>query len=99
MLKKAECNLLIYRVILGQYERDLEHAKAVERHPRRAIRLIQVSAAGQRGAAIENTDVVQPQEAAREYVASVGVLAVHPPVEVQHQSLEGALQKAQIGPA
>ena len=53
----------------------------------------------QRRAAVEDADVVQPEKPARENVASLGILAVDPPVEIQHQSLEGALQEAQVGPA
>ena len=51
-------------------------------------------AGGQRGAAVEDADVVQPQEAALEDVAAFGVLAVHPPGEVQQQLVEDALRNA-----
>ena len=55
-----------------------------------------MSARWQLCAAIEDADVVEPKESARENIASVGIFAIHPPVEVHLQSLEGPLQKAQI---
>ncbi len=53
----------------GQLERDLEHVLAEERHPGRAVGLLQVAARGQRRAAVEHADVVEPEEAALEHVA------------------------------
>ena len=50
-------------------------------------------------AAVEDADVVQPQKAAGEDVAPGGILAIHPPVEVQHQALKRAFQEPQVGPA
>src|SRR5262249_18707706 len=79
--------------------RDLQHGQAVERHPCCTVCLVQVPSRGQRRAAIEDTDVVESEKAARKDVASLGVFAVDPPVEVQHQSLEGSLQKLQVGAA
>jgi hypothetical protein len=52
---------------------------AVEGHPRRAVRLLEVAAGGERLGAVEDADVVEAEEAAREDVLSLGVLAVHPP--------------------
>ena len=57
---------------------------------------VEISAAGQRLAAVEHADVVQPQEPALEDVAAVRVLAVDPPGEVQQQLVEDALQKRQV---
>jgi hypothetical protein len=47
-----------------------------------------MSADWQRRAAVEDADVVEAQEATREDIAAFGILAVHPPVEIQHQPLE-----------
>ena len=99
VLDELEGDLLVHRVVLGQDERHLQHALAVERHPRRPVRLLQRAAGRQRRAAVEDADVVQTQEAAGEDVAPRGVLAIDPPVEVQHQPLKRALQEAQVGPA
>ena len=38
----------------------------------------------------------RPEKAALEYVAALGVLAIHPPGEVQHQLVEDALEKREI---
>ena len=43
--------------------------------------------------AVEHADVVQSEKAALEDVAAAGVLAVHPPGEIQHQLVENALEK------
>lgn len=67
------------RVVFGQNEHDLRHAQAVERHSSRAVGLIQVSARRQRRAAIEYTNIVEREESAGEYVASLWIFAVDPP--------------------
>jgi hypothetical protein len=84
---------------MGQYERNLQHALAIERHPCSAVCLIQMAAGWQWRTAIEDPDVVESEESARKHVASLRILAVYPPVEVQHQPLEGAFKEAQVGPA
>ena len=91
--------VLVHRVVFGQDQRHLQHALAVERHPRRAVGLLERAAGRQLGAAVEDADVVEAEEPAREDVAARRILPVDPPVEVQHQALERALQEAQVGPA
>ncbi len=99
MLDELEGDLLVHRVVFGQDQGHLQHALAVERHPGRPVRLLQRATGRQRCAAIEDADVVQAQEAAGKDVAPGRVLAIDPPVEVEHQSLERALQEPQVGPA
>ena len=52
----------------------LEHVLAEERHPGRAVRLLEVAAGRQRGAAVEHADVVEAEEPALEHVPPVGSL-------------------------
>ena len=47
-------------------------------------------------APVEHADVVQSQEPALEHVAAFGVLAIHPPREVQHQLVEHAFQERDV---
>ena len=51
---------------------------------------------GERRAAVEHADVVQAEEAALEDVAPFGVLAVHPPGEVEQQLVEDPLQEREV---
>ncbi len=74
----------------------LEHVLAEHRHPGGAVRLLQPPAGGQGGAAVEHADVVQAEEAALEHVVAGGILAVHPPGEVQQQPREALLQERQV---
>ena len=69
---------------------------AVHRHPGGAVRLVDVAAGRQRRAAVEHADIVEAEKAALEDVAALGVLAVHPPGEVQHQLVEHALQEGEV---
>ena len=89
-------HVLVCGVLFGEDDRDLQHVEAVQRHPRRAIRLLQPSRNGQRRRTVDWPDVVEPQKAAFEDVVAVVVLAVHPPCEVQRQFLENALEKEEI---
>ena len=96
VLEELERVLLVVRILVGQDERDLEHVLAVERHPGRPVGLLQRAAGRQRRAPIEDADVVEAEEAAGEDVAALRILAVHPPVEVEHQALERALQERDV---
>src|SRR5438128_8944754 len=55
-----------------------------------------MAAARQRGAAVEDADIVQAQKASLEDVLAEAVLAIHPPGEVQHELMEGALEEIQV---
>jgi len=50
----------------------------------------------QGGGAIEEADVVQPEEAALEEVAALAVLPVDPPGEVEEQLVEDPLQEGVV---
>ena len=80
----------------GELHRELQHVLAEQGHPRRAVRLLQVAAGGQRGAAVEDADVVEAEEAALEHVLAEAVLAVHPPGEVQQQLVERRLEEIEV---
>ena len=96
VLGELEHHVLVERVVLGELDRDPEHALREERHPRRAVRLLEVAAGRQRCTAVEHADVVQAEEPALEHVASGRILAVDPPREVHEQLLERALQPRHI---
>jgi hypothetical protein len=84
------------RIVLGELSCDLKHPLAVERHPRGAVGLLERATARQRRGAIEDADVVQPQETALEEVAVVRVLAIDPPGEVRHQPAEHSCQELAV---
>ena len=83
MLCELDDHVLVGAVVGSEFHRELGHVLTEERHPGRAVRLFQVAAGGQRGAAVEDANIVKPEEAAFEHVLAEAVLAVHPPGEVQ----------------
>ena len=85
-------------VLARELERDREHVQAVHPHPARAVGLLEVAAGRQRRAAVEDADVVEAEEAALEDVLALGVLAVHPPGEVEQQLVEDALEEPAVAP-
>src|SRR5271157_3582782 len=88
MLEEPESDFLVYRVVLGEDERNLQHGQAVERHPCRAVGLVEMSAGRQRRAAVKYADVIETEEATSKDVTAFRVLAINPPVKIQHQPLE-----------
>src|SRR5512139_2305884 len=80
----------------GEFQRNLQHILAEEGHPGRSIRFFQVTSRGKGCATVEDTDIVQAQKAAIEYIATVAVLAVDPPGKIEHQLLKSLFQKLQI---
>ena len=99
VLEELRGHALVGRVLARQLERDGEHVQAVHAHPARAVGLFEVSPAGQRRRAIEHPDVVEAEEATMEDVAPLGVLAVHPPREVQQELPEHGLEERAVAPA
>src|SRR5439155_12187838 len=88
--------ILVDGIVLGELERHRQHRGAVEGHPGSAVGLLEVAAGRQRLRAVEDSDVVEAEEAAGEEVLAFSVLAVHPPREVEQQLLEGAGKEAPV---
>ena len=96
VLHELHDHVLVGAVVDGELHRELHHVLAEEGHPGRAVRLLQMAAGGQRGAAVEDADVVEAEEAALEDVLAEPVLAVHPPGEVQEQLVERRLEEIHV---
>ena len=96
MLEELGRHIFIRRVVTRQLQCDRQHVQAVHAHPGGAVRLSQVATGWQRSRAVEDADVVQTEEATLKDIVAFGILAVHPPGEVQQQLLEDALQEAPI---
>ena len=80
----------------GELPCEFQHVLAEEGHPGRAVRLLEVAAGGERGAAVEDADVVEAEEAPLEDVLAEPVFAVHPPGEVQQELIERPLEEIQV---
>src|SRR5215475_10118332 len=92
MFCEFHCHAGVCRSLQRQLDSYLQHVMAEKRHPCSAVGLLQKSSGGKRGAAVENTDVVQSKETAFKRVFTCSVLAVHPPDEVHQQLLEDAFE-------
>ena len=68
-----------------------QHRRAVEGHPRGAVRLLEVAPGRQRLAAVEHADVVEAEEAAAEHVLAVQVLLL-----THHVKLSSSLWNARL---
>src|SRR5215469_7713564 len=99
MLEKLDAHVYVGWSDERQLHTDFEHVLAKDRHPGGAVRLLQIAAGRQRRAAVEDSDVVQSQEAALEGVVAGAVLAVHPPREVKNQLVEGAIEPFDVAAA
>ena len=80
----------------GQFHGEFRHVLTEQRHPGRAVRLLQVAAGGQRGAAVEDADVVEAEKSSFENILAEPVLAVHPPGEVQAELVEGRSEEIEV---
>ena len=79
-----------------KFNRKLQHVLAKQGHPGRAVRLLEMAAGGQRGAAVEDADVVETEESPLEHVLAEPVLAVHPPGKVQQELVERRLEEIHV---
>ena len=73
-----------------------DHVLREERHPGSTVRLFQITARRQWGAAVENPDVVESEKATLENVLAKTILAVNPPCEVHQELVERPLNKVYI---
>src|SRR5262245_56451589 len=96
MLQELHDQIFIDPIVGRDLDADLEHVLAEERHPRGAVGLFEMAAAGQRRRAIEYTDVVETQEAALENIFPEAVLTIDPPGKVGDQLSEGALHELDV---
>src|SRR5579862_8991354 len=96
MLEELRGNVFVDMIVLCQLERDAHEIERVHRHPARTVRLIEVPSVWQPGAAVKDADVVEAEETALKDVATLGVLAIHPPCEIEHELVEGALQEREV---
>ena len=99
MLEELAGDVLVDVIVLRELEGDAHQVERVHRHPARAVGLVDVSAGREPGAAVEDPDVVEPEEAALENVAAERVLAVHPPGEIEHELVKHALEELEIAVA
>src|SRR5205814_10613763 len=86
----------VERVVGRQLHGDLSHVLTEKRYPGSAVSLLEMAAGRQRRAAVENTDIIQPQESALEEILAEPVFAVDPPTEIQHQLGKRPLEEIKI---
>ena len=96
MLDELLGQLGVHRSVHRELSGDLQHVLAEHRHPRSAIRLLEVAARRERCGSVEDADVVEAEEAALEEVVPRAVLAVDPPREVEQELVEYALEPVHV---
>src|SRR5262249_33655435 len=97
MVSKLHRHVFVEAVVGCQLHTYLSHILAEERHPRRAVSLLEVTTSGQWRAAVKHADVVQSKEAAFKEVLAKAIFAVHPPAEIQHQFGKRPPEEFQVG--
>src|SRR5271165_3056339 len=85
MISELRGHVFEVGVVGRQFDADLCHVLAEHRYPRRAVSLLKGAPGRQGGAAIEDADVVQPEEAAFKQIVAKTIFAVDPPTEIEHQ--------------
>src|SRR5271156_3234535 len=83
VLKELGRRVVIGDVVLRQFKSDSHQGQAVHRHPTGAIGLAEKGTVGQGLVAIENSDVVQTEEATLKEIASMKIFLIDPPGEVE----------------
>jgi len=96
MLEELAGDIFVDRVVLGEFESDVEHRETEESHPSSSIGLTHRSSSRETLGPVERTDVVETEETSFENVESVLILAVDPPSEVEEKLLEYSLEELEI---
>src|ERR1700756_2317001 len=82
MLEELAGYAFIGWVFPRKFESDRQHVQTIHAHPARAVRLFEMPAGRKGCGAIEDTNIVKPQEATLKNVHALGVFPIHPPGEI-----------------
>src|SRR5215469_11218277 len=96
MLEEFDRDVLVDRVFEGEFKRDAQQIQGVHCHPGSAVGLVYEAAGGQRRTAVKDADIVKTEKPALKYIPALGVLAVDPPGEVQHQLVKYPLEEMAV---
>lgn len=96
MLKELGGNILIDATMLCKLKGNVQHGKAVECHPAGAVSLFKDTTRGQWLGAVEETDIIESQEATFKDIFTVCIFSVYPPRKVKQKLLEDSLKKINI---
>lgn len=96
MLEELGRNILVGAAVLCQLQGNVEHAQTVKCHPSCTVCLLKNTSSRQGLGSVEEADIVQPEETTLKHVLAIGVLAVHPPREIQQKFLENTFKEINI---
>src|SRR6267378_6078805 len=99
MLEELAGDVFISRIFFRKLECDRQHVQAIQTHPTRAVRLLEVASSGKRRGAVEDCDVVETEESTLKNIRAVRILAVHPPGKIEEQFVKHFFEKSAIGEA
>src|SRR6516165_5727781 len=99
MLKELAGQVFVHSVFDCQFQCHREHREAVKAHPGCAVCLAKMAAAREWCTAVEDANVVESQKTTLEDVATVEILAVDPPGEIQDKLVKCAAKERSIGHA
>src|SRR2546425_3942748 len=97
VLEEFAGDILVGGILLCKLERNRKHIQAIHAHPTRAVGLLEMPAGWERRGAVENSDVIEAQEAALEDVHAFGIFAIDPPGKVEEKLVEDSFEKGAVG--
>ena len=83
VLEEFAGDVFVSDILLGEFQGDGQHVQAIHAHPTGAVRLFEMASGRKRSGTIEDSDVIESEEAALKNVRAVGVLAIDPPGEIE----------------
>src|SRR3954468_9422656 len=93
MLEKFGRDIFVNRILPRQLEGHPHQVQTKHSHPAGAIALLEVPAAREWRAPVEDADVIETEEAALEDIFSFGVLPIHPPGERDKELVKYRLEE------
>src|SRR5437588_7098664 len=96
MFKKLDGNIFVDGVFPRQFQRDPHQIQAKHSHPTGGVALFEMTAPRKRGAAIENTDIIESEKTALENVSTSRIFTVNTPGKVQQKLVKDRLQEGAI---
>src|SRR6266849_4189761 len=96
MLEEFAGDVFVGLIVLGEFKSDGHHVEAEHAHPTSAVGLFEVAARGEGRGAVENSDIVETEEAALKNIVAVGIFSIDPPGEIKKKLVEDAFKETAV---
>src|SRR6266403_2130278 len=88
VFEELGCDIFVNVIFTREFDRNSHQIQRKHSHPAGAIALFKMAAIGERFIAIEDSDIIEPEESALKDIITFGIFAIHPPGKGEQKFVE-----------